>query len=150
MTIAIDFIGTGLGSGTKTYNINFCNELNLLNHTQNIKIFICKNYLKEIDIDSIKNKQIEYIIKSNLLSITFFRLLWMQFIFPFHLKLLGVKKLFSPMNISPFLAKFLKIKVILCLHSNLPWVYYHLMPGSSVRNFITKKLWSYLSRAAIF
>ena len=140
MTIAIDFVGTSLGSGTKTYNINFCNELNLLNHTQNIKIFICKNYLKEIDIDSIKNKQIEYIIKSNLLSITFFRLLWMQFIFPFHLKLLGVKKLFSPMNISPFLAKFLKIKVILCLHSNLPWVYYHLMPGSSVRNFITKKI----------
>ena len=28
MTIAIDFVGTNTGSGTKTYNINFCNELN--------------------------------------------------------------------------------------------------------------------------
>ena len=27
MTIAIDFVGTNIGSGTKTYNINFCNEL---------------------------------------------------------------------------------------------------------------------------
>ena len=26
MTIAIDFVGTNTGSGTKTYNINFCNE----------------------------------------------------------------------------------------------------------------------------
>ena len=28
MTIGIDFVGTNLGSGAKTYNINFCNELN--------------------------------------------------------------------------------------------------------------------------
>ena len=27
MTIAIDMIGTALGSGTKTYNINFCKYL---------------------------------------------------------------------------------------------------------------------------
>jgi glycosyltransferase involved in cell wall biosynthesis len=44
------------------------------------------------------------------------------------------------MNFSPILAKFLNIKVVLCLHSNLPWVYFNLMPGNIIRNFITKKL----------
>ena len=140
MTIAIDFIGTNLGSGTKTYNINFCNQLNSLNLSQKIKIFICKNYLKEIIRDINENNQIEYIIKPNFLSITLFRLLWMQFIFPFQLKLMGVKKLYSPMNFSPIFARFFNIKVILCLHSNLPWVYFHLMPGNLLRNFITKKM----------
>ena len=140
MTIAIDFVGTNLSSGTKTYNINFCNELSSLDLTQNIKIFICKNYLKELSREINENNQIEYIIKPNFLSITLLRLLWMQFIFPFQLKLMGIKKLYSPMNFSPLIAKFLNIKVILCLHSNLPWVYFDLMPGNLVRNFVTKKM----------
>ena len=140
MTIAIDFVGTNLGSGTKTYNINFCNELSSLDLTQNIKIFICKNYLKELSREINENNQIEYVIKPNFLSITLFRLLWMQFIFPFQLKLMGVKKLYSPMNFSPLITKLLNIKVILCLHSNLPWVYFDLMPGNLVRNFITRKM----------
>jgi hypothetical protein len=64
----------------------------------------------------------------------------MQFILPFELKLQGVKKIYSPMNFSPILAKFLNIKIVLCLHSNLPWVYFNLMPGNRLRNFFTKKL----------
>ena len=44
------------------------------------------------------------------------------------------------MNFSPILNKFLNIKSILCLHSNLPWVYFNLMPGNLLRNFFTKKL----------
>jgi glycosyltransferase involved in cell wall biosynthesis len=140
MTIAIDFVGTNLGSGTKTYNINFCNQLNKVELTENIKIFICKSYLNHIALEINENSRIEYIVKSNLLSITLLRLLWMQFILPFELKLLGVKKIYSPMNFSPILAKFLNIKIVLCLHSNLPWVYFNLMPGNSIRNFFTKKL----------
>ena len=140
MTIAIDFVGTNLGSGTKTYNINFCNELTSIDLTQNIKIFICRNYLKEIEREINENNQIEYIIKPNFLSITFLRLLWMQFIFPFQLKLMGVTKLYSPMNFSPLITKLLNIKVILCLHSNLPWMYFDLMPGNLVRNLITRKM----------
>ena len=140
MTIAIDFVGTNLGSGTKTYNIGFCNELTSIDLTQNIKIFICRNYLKEIEREINENNQIEYIIKPNFLSITFLRFLWMQFIFPFQLKLMGVTKLYSPMNFSPLITKLLNIKVILCLHSNLPWVYFDLMPGNLVRNFITRKM----------
>lgn len=140
MAIAIDFVGTNLGSGTKTYNINFCNQLNKIELKENIKIFICKNYIEQINLEAIKNTRIEYIIKSNLLSITFLRLLWMQFVLPFELKLKGVKKIYSPMNFSPVLAKFLNIKIVLCLHSNLPWVNFNLMPGNVLRNFFTKKL----------
>ncbi len=140
MTIGIDFIGTNLGSGTKTYNINFCKELNSLAVSSNIKIFICKNYLSQISQEFNSNSKIEYVVKPNFLSITFFRLFWMQFILPFELKSLGIKKLYSPMNFSPIIAKFLNIKVILCLHSNLPWIYYNLMPGNRIRNLITKKL----------
>ena len=136
MTIGIDFIGTNLGSGTKTYNINFCKELNSLAVSSTIKIFICKSYLNQINKKSNLNSKIEYLVRPNFLSITFFRLFWMQFILPFELKLLGIKKLYSPMNFSPIIAKFLNIKIILCLHSNLPWIYYNLMPGNKIRNFI--------------
>ena len=140
MNIAIDFVGTNSGSGTKTYNINFCREISKLTHSSNIKIFICKNYLNQINENLKKNRKIEYIIKPNFLSITFVRLIWMQLIFPLELKLLGVEKLYSPMNFLPILVKFFNIKTVLCLHSNLPWVYFNLMPGSITRNFLTKKL----------
>ena len=140
MTFAIDFVGTNLESGTKTYNINFCNELNLINHNEKIVIFICKNYLQQIESLSKKNSNIIYIIKPNFFSFVFFRLIWMQLILPFELKLMGIKKLYSPMNICPIILKFINIKVILGLHSNLPWVFQHLMPGSNFRNLLTKKL----------
>ena len=63
----------------------------------------------------------------------------MQIILPFELKFLGVKTLYSPMNLSPLLLKIFKIKSVLALHSNLPWVYFDLMPGNFLRNFLTKK-----------
>ena len=44
------------------------------------------------------------------------------------------------MNFSPLLLKYFKIKVVLALHSNLPWVYFSLMPGNAIRNFFTKKI----------
>jgi glycosyltransferase involved in cell wall biosynthesis len=44
------------------------------------------------------------------------------------------------MNFSPLFLKYLNIKTVLALHSNLPWVYFNLMPGSIVRNFFTKKI----------
>ena len=138
MTIGIDLVGTNLGSGTKTYNINLCNELSLLKLSSNIKVFICKSYLGQIIKE--ENEKIESLIKPDFLSITFFRFFWMQFILPIELKLLGVKILYSPMNFIPVISKFLKIKTILCLHSNLPWRYFNLMPGNIIRNFITKKL----------
>ena len=140
MTIAIDFVGVNIGSGTKTYNINFCNELETINLKEDIIIFVCKNYINQISFGEKKNLKIRYVLKPNFFSNIVIRLIWMQFILPFELKLRKVKKLYSPMNFCPVFAKFFKIKVVLALHSNLPWVYFNLMPGNSFRNLITKKL----------
>jgi glycosyltransferase involved in cell wall biosynthesis len=105
-----------------------------------VTIFICKSYIRQIDRKKKYKQNIKYIIKPDFLSITFFRILWMQLILPFELRFLDIKTVYSPMNFSPVLAKLLNIKVALCLHSNLPWIYFKLMPGSIIRNYITKKL----------
>ena len=141
--IAIDFVGTNVGSGSKTYSINFCNELNSLQLKKKIKIFICNNYYSQINKKIKKNKKVEFILKPNFLSIAFIRILWIQFVLPFELKYLGIKKLYSPLNFCPFFANFFRIKVVLCCHSNLPWVYFDHMPGNLVRNFFVKKLMEY-------
>ena len=140
MTIAIDFAGTNIGSGTKTYNINFCNELENLNLKEDIIIYLTQSYFDQIKFRQKKNPRIKYITKSNIFSNIFFRLFWMQLILPFELKIMGVKKLYSPMNFCPIFSRLFKIKIILTLHSNLPWVFFHLMPGNIIRNFITKKI----------
>ena len=140
MTIAIDFVGTNIGSGTKTYNINFCNELESISLKENIIVYLSKEYFKQLNFKQDKNSKIKYIIKSNIFSNTFFRLFWMQFILPFELKIMGVKKLYSPMNFCPIFSKLFNIKIILTLHSNLPWVFFNLMPGNIIRNLLTRKL----------
>ena len=142
MIIAIDFVSTNLGSGTKTYNLNVIKELTKFKINHFIYIFVTNNYYKEIK--KFNNKNIKYIIKPNYLSRSTPRLIWMQLIMPFELKILGVKKIFSPMNICPLLAKFLNIKIYLALHSNLPWKYFNMMPGNSIKNYLTKKMmeWS--------
>ena len=131
-------IGTSLGSGTKTYNLNFCIYLSKLNLKDKIYIFITEDYFKHVS--DIKNEKIKYIVKSNFLNNIFFRLLWMQFFLPIELKLLKVNQLFSPMNMGPVLIKLFKINFVLALHSNLPWVYFSKMPGNYFRNFLTKYL----------
>ena len=139
MKIAIDFVGTNLGSGTKTYNINFCKELEKTNTKNEFLIFVTKSYYDEIKPFKI-NPNIKYKVKSNIFSKILLRLFWMQFILPFELKIVGAKKLYSPMNFSPLLLKYFKIPTVLALHSNLPWVYFNLMPGNTFRNLLTKKI----------
>ncbi len=138
MVIAIDMIGTNLGSGTKTYNLNFCENLQKINIANTIYIFITKDYLYQIEQN--ENSKIKYIIKSDLLKNIFFRIFWMQLVLPFELKFLNVNQLFSPMNIGPICLRLLNIKFTLALHSNLPWVYFSKMPGNILRNFLTKSL----------
>tara|TARA_Y100000816_G_scaffold292608_1_gene289047 strand:- start:8412 stop:9548 length:1137 start_codon:yes stop_codon:yes gene_type:complete len=139
MTIAIDFVATDTNSGTKTYILNFCEEIDKLPLEYNIIIYLTKNYYNQISISKKKNKKIKYVIKSNIFSNIFLRLIWMQFILLFNLKREKVRTLFSPMNFCPLLSNVFKIKIILGLHSNLPWVYFNLMPGSKIRNYLTKK-----------
>ena len=131
-------IGTNLGSGTKTYNLNFCENLQKINIVNTIYIFITKDYLHQIEQN--ENSKIKYIIKSDLLKNIFFRIFWMQLVLPFELKFLNVNQLFSPMNIGPIFLRLLNIKFTLALHSNLPWVYFSKMPGNILRNFLTKCL----------
>ena len=129
-------VGTNLGSGTKTYNINFCEYLNKRNFNERIYIFITEPYKEEINDK--KNKNITYIIKSKFLANIFFRIIWMQFFLPFELIKLKVSRLYSPMNFSPVILKLFNIKLILALHSNLPWVFFKQMPGNLLRNYFTK------------
>ena len=42
------------------------------------------------------------------------------------------------MNYCPILCRIMKIKIILGIHSNLPWVYFNKMPGSKIKNFFIK------------
>jgi len=136
MALAIDMVGTRLGSGTRTYNLSFCEYINTHNIDQTIFIFITKDYLKNIKIN--QNPNIKYLIKSNIFTNIFFRICWMQFILPFELKLRGVGQLYSPMNMSPLILRIFNIELTLALHSNLPWVYFDMMPGNYLRNFLTK------------
>ena len=138
MTLAIDMIGTPLGSGTRTYNLNFCNYVSNNSIKEDIYIFITKDYLKDIKIS--ENSKIKFIVKSHIYTNIFLRIFWMQFLFPFELKKLKVTQLFSPMNMSPLILRVLNIKLTLALHSNLPWVYFDMMPGNLIRNIITKYL----------
>ena len=71
MKIAFDFVGTNIGSGTKTYNINFCNELEKLNLKEDIIIYLTQSYFDQIKFRQKKNPRIKYITKSNLCSIYF-------------------------------------------------------------------------------
>ena len=138
MALAIDMVGTRLGSGTKTYNLNFCEYLNSQNINEKIYIFITKDYLNSINLNF--NPKIIYLIKSTILTNIFFRILWMQFILPFELKKLKIQKLYAPMNMGPICLRLFNIKLILGLHSNLPWVYFSKMPGNFFRNIFTKFL----------
>lgn len=140
MKIAFDFVATNLGSGTKTYLINFCNNLTFNNKQHDITIYICKNYLREISSKLQKNPSLKFIIKPDYYNKTFFRMFWMQLILPFELRILKVKKLYSPMNIAPILCKLFKIRIILALHSNLPWRFFKYMPGNFFKKFVTKKM----------
>ena len=138
MALAIDMVGTRLGSGTKTYNLNFCEYLGSQNINEKIYIFITKDYLNSINLNF--NPKIIYLIKSTILTNIFFRILWMQFVLPFELKKLKIQKLYAPMNMGPISLRLFNIKLILGLHSNLPWVYFSKMPGNFFRNIFTKFL----------
>lgn len=136
--IAIDFVSTSKPSGSKTYIINFCRELFSKKHiNKQITIFILKSYINELEIKN-KSENIKIIPKSNLYSNSILRLLWCQIILPIKLINNKSKVLFSPLNIAPVIIKFLKIKSILTLHSNLPWIYFNLMPGTFIKKYLIK------------
>lgn len=140
MRIAIDLVCTSNNSGTKSYNSNFCKSLSESLIEDDVFIYICNNLYNELKNELKINKNINYVIKSNILSITIFRIIWMQLILPFDLKKKNIDILYSPMNFVPLIIKKLNIKSILCLHTNLPWVYFEKMPGNFIRKMFIKKI----------
>ena len=68
-----------------------------------------------------------------------FRFIWLHFILPFELKILGVKILFSSLNYCPILIRLFDIKSILFIHTVMPWEYPELLPGSYLKNKFIKK-----------
>lgn len=143
MTLGVDLIGTNLESGTKTFNLNLLNQIINSKNNKKIHIFISKHYLKHINLKKIPIN-ISISIKSNLLSKSFFKILWMQIMFPFELKILKISKIYSAMNYCPLLCKILNIKIILNIHTNLPWIYFNKMPGPKFKNYLIK-IFMYLS-----
>ena len=139
MILGLDLVGTNLESGTKTFNTNLLKQFLKNKIKTKLFIFTTKNYLKDIKIDKVP-KNIKLIIKPNYLGINLLKIIWMQIIFPFELKFLGINKVYSSMNYCPFICKLFKIEIFLNIHSNLPWVYFNKMPGSKIKNFIIKFL----------
>ena len=70
MRFAIDFVGTNIGSGTKSYSLNFCNELHNFKIKDKIVLFVTKDYYKQLDFKK-NNPNIRYIIKPNFFQILF-------------------------------------------------------------------------------
>ena len=138
MKIAIDMVGTNQMSGTKSYHINFCEDLIKKKIKHKIFIFITKSYRKNLLTPKYKN--IKYVIKPDYLSITWIRIIWMQFFLPFELRSLEICRLYSPMNLAPIIIKIFKIKLILAIHTNLPWVDFAKMPGTLIRKIIMRLL----------
>ena len=77
-------VGTSLGSGTKTFNLNFCEYLISSKVKNKIYIFISDDYIKKISNNT--NTNIIFIKKSKILKNTLLRILWMQIVLPFELK----------------------------------------------------------------
>ena len=144
MKIAINMVATSLGSGTRTYNINFCNEIvNNKNIKNQLYIYLCKNYLKYINKKILNHPKIKVVVKPDFLSNSFLRLIWTQLILPIEIKFKKINTLFSPMNIAPLFIKIFNIKSILALHSNLPWNFFHLMPGNFIKKILIRKMMYY-------
>ena len=98
MKLAIDLVCTSKNSGTKTYNSNFCKSLSECLVEDYLVVYICNDLYKELKNELRINKNISYIIKSDILSITIFRIIWMQLILPFQLKKKNIDIIFSQMN----------------------------------------------------
>jgi glycosyltransferase involved in cell wall biosynthesis len=137
MFIGIDLIGTNFGSGTKTFNLNLLREILKFKDKNKIFVFLCKHYMQYVDTKHIP-KNVRLIIKPNFISINFIKILWMQLVFPFELKILKIERIFSPMNYCPLFCKVLNLQIILNIHSNLPWVMFDMMPGSKIKNFFIR------------
>jgi len=101
-------------------------------------LFLTKKYSSDLSLRDKKNLKI--IVLPNFFEKIFYRIIWINFGIPFFLIFYNVKVLYSPMNIAPLTIFFLKTKLILGMHTTLPWEFPELIPGNLIRNLLMKKI----------
>lgn len=141
---AFNLVATKNNSGTKTFVVNFLDQINKTNIGNQIVIFISKSYFDMLGKEL--NQKIKYKVKSDYFDNFILRSIWLHFFLPFELKTLGIKILFSPLNYCPLFIKLFNIKSILFVHTVMPWEYPHLLPGGSIKNELIKKLMEFSIR----
>jgi RNase P/RNase MRP subunit p30 len=85
MNLAINLIGTSNESGSKTYCMNFFNNLihsAQLKNYKKIIIFISRSYLKRTKINKFQGN-IEIVAVNTIFSKGLFKIIYDQFFFPF-------------------------------------------------------------------
>ena len=122
MNILFNMFSPVYGGGFKTYNYNMVKGLRkYYNQKNQYFILINKKSSNSFDLPLLNNVHI--ITVSNYFSTTVARYLWLQFILPIYLITKKIDVLFSPMNIAPVVLFFLKVRSVLVIHTNLPWLY---------------------------
>ena len=133
--IAFNMTSASHGGGFKTYNDNILLRL-LKDNNRETTYYIFVNDKNIVN----KNKNVQIIYVSKLFSRTIPRIIWMQLILPFYLIFKKIDIFFSPMNILPILFPLSKIKTILVIHSNLPWLFPDDSPGSKIKKTLQRVL----------
>jgi len=134
--IAFNMTSASHGGGFKTYNDNILIRLIGQKNKKN-KYYIFTN---DSDVKNNVNENVNLIYVSSFFSKMIPRILWMQFILPIYLVFMRIDVFFSPMNIMPILLRITKIKKILVIHSNLPWLFPNDVPGGKIKLFVQKLL----------
>jgi len=135
--IAIDLVNISNNSGTFTYLKIFVDQIIQTKFKKKILIYLCEDLYIYAKKKKIK-KNIIFRVKPNYYSHFFLRFLWVQIFLLINLKVEKIKILYSAMNFCPILGKLFNVKIILGLHSNLPWTHLKLMPGNFLKKYLIK------------
>ena len=137
MRICINANGPDQSGGYFTYITNLIDQLSRLD-SKNQYIIISNgkihNHFKNLGKNFITIKS------SKLHNYNIYRFLWMQFLLPFITFFYRSTILFSPLNATPFLLKMTKIKSVMVIHSNIPWINSEFLPYGSFKASIIKTL----------
>ena len=137
MRIFINATGPDHAGGYFTYITNLVQHLALVDK-KNSYVVWCNGRIYE----SLKNldKNFKVLASPPYHKINFVRFFWMQFFLPFILLYRQSDLLFSPLNATPFLLKYFKIKSMLVIHSNVPWTNSTYLPYGLIKSRLLKHL----------
>lgn len=122
MNILINMFCPAFEGGFSTYNYNILKELKN-NTDSNNQYFILLNQKTLNDFELVFNENVHIRAVPNFLASTIPRYLWLQFILPLYIIIMKIDLLFTAMNVSPALVYFMKVKSVVVIHTNLPWLF---------------------------